>query len=747
MDVSEQYYQHCKEYPIYGTGQGSGNSPHIWCFISSTLFDAFAEHARGATFTSYDGKKSMRLYMVGFVDDCGQQVNEFSAYPQPTPERLIELMQQDAQLWNNLLTASGGALEIPKCSFQLIVTDWSSRGRPFLQGQCQAPPLEIVGSNGPIRVQQLSSYKARRSLGIHLSPSGMMNTQYEILLAKSKKYAEAVLTNALTRREAYVMFHGIYIPSITYPLSMTCLTEGQCHAIETPFLKVILPRCGYNRTMSRHIRYAPIRYGGAGFLNLFVEQSIRTILSAIKYLRCPAMQMGQMELIALTWAQAHAGVSWCIWGFPERKLPHLPMPWINGVRKALTTIQGKIILSADHIPQPLRANDWYIMDAALEAKIFSTTEIEDINAYRRYYQATTASDLTAQCGTKIREDIWQGIGHPHPSEFTGEFFNQAQPNVKARQTWKKFLLRFAHPNRQWKSHLEEWIVTHGQCRRRPQWIYDPRLDQLYQRQQQQHYSLCATGRDGKYYLTEAGSDAYTTPPQDAYPVDAVLNATTVYITAMPSPEIIPSIRRYGSFTEYINTLEPWEYQLLQNARMCETAERTMELLNDGAELFISSDGSVIENKYGSFGFTITHVTSTIRLATGNGPVHAAKPSSFRAEAYGVLAATRFIKRLTEYTGSTLTQEITHFIDNQGVVQRLKDELSRPENPNATLQPDWDIINEAILTIKELSESKYQFKWVKAHQDRTSPYDALPLEAQMNCDADTLATSYHISPNG
>ena len=38
LGVSESGYQHCNDFPIYGTGQGSGNSPIIWCFVSSILF-------------------------------------------------------------------------------------------------------------------------------------------------------------------------------------------------------------------------------------------------------------------------------------------------------------------------------------------------------------------------------------------------------------------------------------------------------------------------------------------------------------------------------------------------------------------------------------------------------------------------------------------------------------------------------------------------------------------------------------
>jgi hypothetical protein len=38
LGLSDQWYTHNTDQPIYGTGQGSGNSPMIWCFLSSVLF-------------------------------------------------------------------------------------------------------------------------------------------------------------------------------------------------------------------------------------------------------------------------------------------------------------------------------------------------------------------------------------------------------------------------------------------------------------------------------------------------------------------------------------------------------------------------------------------------------------------------------------------------------------------------------------------------------------------------------------
>ena len=39
IGISESEYSHSTQFPLYGSGQGSGNSPALWLFISATLFD------------------------------------------------------------------------------------------------------------------------------------------------------------------------------------------------------------------------------------------------------------------------------------------------------------------------------------------------------------------------------------------------------------------------------------------------------------------------------------------------------------------------------------------------------------------------------------------------------------------------------------------------------------------------------------------------------------------------------------
>jgi hypothetical protein len=75
LGISTASYTHCETHPVHGTGQGSGNSPTIWCFVCSALFDALQAQAHGATFTDYNNHTTLQLCITGFVDDCAQRVH------------------------------------------------------------------------------------------------------------------------------------------------------------------------------------------------------------------------------------------------------------------------------------------------------------------------------------------------------------------------------------------------------------------------------------------------------------------------------------------------------------------------------------------------------------------------------------------------------------------------------------------------------------------------------------------------
>ena len=104
--ISKQSYSHSIEFPVYGSGQGSGNLPGIWLFISSTLCDIHQLIAHGA--------------------------NNFQPQTELPFDTMMDNMQHDAQAWNDLLWCSGGKLELPKCSYQVLRFSFKPNGAHLL---------------------------------------------------------------------------------------------------------------------------------------------------------------------------------------------------------------------------------------------------------------------------------------------------------------------------------------------------------------------------------------------------------------------------------------------------------------------------------------------------------------------------------------------------------------------------------------------------------------------------------------
>jgi len=476
LGVSKGSYRHHAQTPIYGTGQGSGNSPTIWCFICSALFDALESRAHGATFTSYDQHQKVTMSIVGFVDDCTQRVNTFTSHHQPTGEDLITIMTQDVQLWNDLLWASGGALEQQKCSFHLIQSDWTEDGQPFLKGGNSAPPVLIQHQGKTVQTHQTSNYKSQKTLGCFINPASNNKQTAEHLTKKNDHFATMLETNYFTRAEAWTLYTAFYIPSMSYSLPITPLTLTQCQHLDARFLRTLLPRCGFNRNMSRSIRNAPTHLGGAGFRQLYVEQGILLVKQIQKFLNSPNTTIGKMLRMTLSWTQAFVGTSQMLLTEVEQRLPPVGQSYILEVRSFLRSIKGKITMRDPPIPKKLRINDRHIMDIALTQLQWKDSHLIRINACRRYLQAQTLADITTMQGTMIRPHIMNGTWEANSNNVRISMFNQKRPGPRAWKTWRRFLLLICTKHGVLRQPLGDWIVEADQLRHWPAYTYDSVTD-------------------------------------------------------------------------------------------------------------------------------------------------------------------------------------------------------------------------------------------------------------------------------
>jgi hypothetical protein len=265
-------YSHSPQFPIYGTGQGSGNSPMIWCFISSLLYKCYGQQAHAAQYANPDHANPMAWSMIGFVDDSNGQVNVFSELDSPATMAVMhDRAQKNAQTWAQLLGATGGALELPKCSYHLLYWRFSMQGAPVL---ANCPPeyrsMEVIDPHTTkvMTLEYLTPHSAHKTLGHFKEPAGTQITQFKELKKKSDFITEFLWSTPLSREESWLCYHACYLPAISYPLTSSYLTSPQLDKVQRQAMSIIFARCGYNRHTKREILFGPVVYGGANFTHL-----------------------------------------------------------------------------------------------------------------------------------------------------------------------------------------------------------------------------------------------------------------------------------------------------------------------------------------------------------------------------------------------------------------------------------------------------------------------------------------------
>ena len=153
------------------------------------MVSLYSSHAHGAHFYDLSKLLHSQVNMVGFVDDTSGSINVFLSPKVHEPTYYINLTTHDAQLWNNILSLSGGALQAAKCSYHLLYFDFTSVGITYIP----------------------------QNIGIHKAPATKSTKQIDTLIWKSQHYSKVLGTNYLLPTEAWIFYNTIYLPSITYP--------------------------------------------------------------------------------------------------------------------------------------------------------------------------------------------------------------------------------------------------------------------------------------------------------------------------------------------------------------------------------------------------------------------------------------------------------------------------------------------------------------------------------------------------
>ncbi|OEU15138.1 hypothetical protein FRACYDRAFT_239817 [Fragilariopsis cylindrus CCMP1102] len=754
--ISDTTYRHCVKFPIHGTGQGSSNSPMIWCFISSVLFQSHNAKAHGMVFTSPDGDMVVRFNMVGFVDDStcitGGNAND-------TLNELLEKMKQDAQLWHDLLWCSGGKLELPKCGYHVMHHEFENSGIPRL---LRSPGESILLTNEhgtEIAIKSKNIYQTRINLGHAKSPAGGRKNECNRTEKKAVTIADAIVKCGCTRAEARLLYQAVWKPAVEYVIPQSFLSEKQLRKIEKASMPKLYACCGFNRNTSRAVLAGPIELGGGGFTPLKVVAGTGYVTHFLKNWRTPEEDIGKKIRIVYAWTAFQAGVTFPLLETTDVELDYVKGNVMPATRKYLEEIGGKIHINNKYIRPKLRIEDACIMERAIDMS-FTTNQMERINCVRMYLGVMYMSEICNEEGTAIREGYKDGTYDQETYRVTLTRPKQNKPNKASWKLWSKVLQSWTENNNNLlTTTLGKWTNNHSASGRWNAYKYEDKAYKYRKIEEDNHEYWEVYSRNGTQLILEENIDIEDFDPRQDNCIP--YKTTTLDNGQLHGGRLEQEQCEEGQQQEENGQVTNWRYNPMENWKqfLQSKPEWVQELLVETAfyttmdgepdfyeiiaehdkhgHLICVSDGSVKFHNM-SFGWILATPKGK-RLAGSKGPCRG-RGNSLRAEGAGMLSGTMLIAMMVQFLNR---QEIkvTCISDNAELIRRCKAHKHYNEPyPNETLTSEFDVSEQIYITQKENS-IKAHFKWVKGHQDNNMKYDDLPLEAQLNVDADELAGEY------
>lgn len=165
------------------------------------------------------------------------------------------------------------------------------------------------------------------------------------------------------------------------------------------------------------------------------------------------------------------------------------------------------------------------------------------------------------------------------------------------------------------------------------------------------------------------------------------------------------------------------------------------IMESANNIYLVSDGGQ-EYDSGSYGAIMTADQMEIAKTKGKTPDAPELHSSFRSEAYGILAALTLLRCIQDrwYIKFNDGHNFLVYCDNESLIKRITKHRRHKLTVKEYYLPDIDVEMQILHALQNFQENDIQitFYHIKGHQDRNTPIDKLSFAATLNIQADHLA---------
>jgi hypothetical protein len=237
----------------------------------------------------------------------------------------------------------------------------------------------------------------------------------------------------------------------------------QCHfshktlrTAESKSIPGILAKCGFMRTTSYALLFAPTEMAGGGFTHWSTLQSKGQIQHFLKHWRTTT-DISSMLRTTLAWSQWQAGISASILSDCHVQVGYIECRWLMSLREALRASKASFRLDQPFTQPPERIGNMHIMDVARRSGRYTATELRQLNYCRLYLHVTTISEILDALGAKSRL-MTHAAKCSRPPWFNPGTITVIQAKPTSRSCLQKWL-QLCHHLSTVVPHLGQWITS------------------------------------------------------------------------------------------------------------------------------------------------------------------------------------------------------------------------------------------------------------------------------------------------
>ena len=465
--------------PYQGVLQGNGASPATWVIISAPLLEMLRTAGNGGHFVSPISKDYSHTVGFAFVDDT--DLIHLDMRKEEKEEEAMSKMQAAIDRWEGGLKTTGGTIVNSKSWVYPIAFEFDPHGK-WKYKKAEDIQHDFTVKDDEETQQPLTSLnydEGKETLGVYLAPDGNNTAMVKVLCKKAEEWKEHINSGHINKTDAWQALGTTIMKTLQYPLKALTLNREECDKIMKPILQAGLSKSSICRNYPRDVAFGAEEEGGLGIEDLYIHQGAERISFISEHLQEETLS-AELLKTSIELGKVEIGIGRNIFQLNYEKFGCLLTEcWIKDVWQF--TWEQKILLE-DKVTSNMqlqRQEDVFLMEEIAHSGLFSQSQLEKINRYRLYMQATTLADITNGYGTRLstyartgKRDTTRNTMHNFPI--------QPKPDKYSLRLWKRALKKCftslyttsLHPE------LRSWTTPIDSDN---QWYYLPNHQRVFQK--------------------------------------------------------------------------------------------------------------------------------------------------------------------------------------------------------------------------------------------------------------------------